>query len=71
MAASFELPTDIQALRLDPGELPCCITELGFSDDRIQAAPCNGWELQDGGTLFLPGRPQLPAERAEPATPPG
>lgn len=57
MAASFELPTDIQALRLDPGELPCCITELGFSDDRIQAAPCNGWELQDGGTLFLRGDP--------------
>ena len=57
MAASFELPTDIQALRLDPGELPCCITELGLSDDRIQAAPCNGWELQDGGTLFLRGDP--------------
>lgn len=57
MAASFELPTDIQALRLDPGELPCCITGLGFSDDRIQAAPCNGWELQDGGTLFLRGDP--------------
>lgn len=57
IAASFELPTDIQALRLDPGELPCCITELGFSDDRIQAAPCNGWELQDGGTLFLRGDP--------------
>ena len=57
MAASFELPTDIQALRLDPGELPCCITELGFSDDRIQAAPYNGWELQDGGTLFLRGDP--------------
>ena len=57
MAASFELPTDIQALRLDPGELPCCITELGFSDDRIQAAPCNGWELPDGGTLFLRGDP--------------
>lgn len=57
MAASFELPTDIQALRLDPGELPCCITELGFSDDRIQAAPCNGWELPDGGALFLRGDP--------------
>lgn len=57
IAASFELPTDIQALRLDPGELPCCITELGFSDDRIQAAPCNGWELPDGGTLFLRGDP--------------
>lgn len=57
MAASFELPTDIQALRLDPGELPCCITELGFSDDRIQAAPCNGWELPNGGTLFLRGDP--------------
>ena len=57
MAASFELPTDIQAIRLDPGELPCCITELGFSDDRIQAAPCNGLELQNGGTLFLRGDP--------------
>ncbi len=57
MAATFELPTDIQAIRLDPGELPCCISGLSFSDDRIQALPCNGVILQDGNTLFLRGDP--------------
>ncbi len=53
MAASFELPENIQALRLDPGELPCCVTDLTFSDDRILGTAANGNELPGGGTLFL------------------
>lgn len=28
VTATFELPTAAQALRFDPGELPCCITNL-------------------------------------------
>ena len=35
VTATFELPTAAQALRFDPGELPCCITNLSFSDDRL------------------------------------
>ena len=57
VGASFKMPTDIQAIRFDPGELPCCISGLSFSDDRIQALPCNGTVLQDGNTLFLRGDP--------------
>ena len=57
IGASFKMPTDIQAIRFDPGELPCCISGLSFSDDRIQALPCNGTVLQDGNTLFLRGDP--------------
>ena len=57
VGASFKMPTDIQAIRFDPGELPCCISGLSFSDDRIQALPCNGTVLQDGSTLFLRGDP--------------
>lgn len=59
IGASFEMPTDIQAIRLDPGELPCCIADLSFSDDRIQALPCNGITLQSGNILFLRGDPNF------------
>lgn len=51
--ATFTLPAAACALRLDPGELPCCISGLAFSDDRIHAHPLNGLELQDGNVLFL------------------
>lgn len=57
VGASFKLPTDIQVIRFDPGELPCCISGLSFSDDRIQALPCNGIVLQEDNTLFLRGDP--------------
>ena len=42
VTATFELPVAVQALRFDPGELPCCITNLIFSDDRIICVPTNG-----------------------------
>ena len=35
VTATFELPETAFNLRLDPGELPCCITDFVFSDDRI------------------------------------
>ena len=42
-----------RALRLDPGELPCCITNLSFSDDRVLCRPANGLTLPSDSTLFL------------------
>ena len=38
VSAVFTLPTDARALRLDPGELACCVTDLSISDDRLCAA---------------------------------
>ena len=50
VTATFELPVAVQALRFDPGELPCCITNLIFSDDRIICVPTNGLNLSGGST---------------------
>ena len=69
VTATFELPVAAQALRFDPGELPCCITGLLFSDDRILCTPANGMTLASDSTLFLgddpnyrlEGLPQYPA----------
>ena len=41
VTATFELPVAAQKLRFDPGELPCCVTQLLFSDDRIVWEPAN------------------------------
>ena len=53
VTATFELPVTAQGLRFDPGELPCCVTKLIFSDDRIVWHPANGLNLQGDTTLFL------------------
>lgn len=62
VTATFELPVAAQALRFDPGELPCCITNLIFSDDRIICAPTNGLNLSGGSTLFLGDDPNYRLE---------
>ena len=62
VTATFELPTAAQALRFDPGELPCCITNLIFSDDRIICVPTNGLNLSGGSTLFLGDDPNYRLE---------
>lgn len=62
VTASFELPVDAQALRFDPGELPCCITDLAFSDDRLLCVPANGLDLQGKSTLFLGDDPNYRLE---------
>ena len=36
VSAVFTLPTDARALRLDPGELACCVTDLSISDERLE-----------------------------------
>ena len=55
----FVLPTDARALRLDPGELACCVTDLSISDDRLELRPANGIRLQDDCLLFLDIDPNL------------
>ncbi len=62
VTATFELPVAVQALRFDPGELPCCITTLIFSDDRIICVPTNGLNLSGGSTLFLGDDPNYRLE---------
>ena len=62
VTATFELPVAAQALRFDPGELPCCITGLLFSDDRILCNPANGMTLASDSTLFLGDDPNYRLE---------
>ena len=51
VTATFELPEAAVNLRFDPGELPCCITNFVFSDDRILCRPVNGVPLHGDGIL--------------------
>ena len=62
VTATFELPVAVQALRFDPGELPCCITNFVFSDDRILCRPVNGVPLHGDGILFLNDDPNFMLE---------
>lgn len=62
VTATFELPVAAQKLRFDPGELPCCVTQLLFSDDRIVWEPANGTNLQGNTTLFLGDDPNYRLE---------
>ena len=48
--------------RLDPGELPCCITDFIFSDDRILCRPVSGVPLHGDGILFLNDDPNFMLE---------
>lgn len=59
VTATFELPETAFNLRLDPGELPCCITDFVFSDDRILCRPVNGVPLHGDGILFLNDDPNF------------
>lgn len=52
VSASFELPEDAVGLRLDPGELPCGLMDLTFSDDRLVGHPSNGREFSNHTFLF-------------------
>lgn len=62
VTATFELPVAVQALRFDPGELPCCITNLSFSDDRLLCVPANGLTLPGDSILFLGDDPNFRLE---------
>ena len=62
VTATFELPETAFNLRLDPGELPCCITNLSFSDDRLLCVPANGLTLPGDSILFLGDDPNFRLE---------
>lgn len=62
MSATFILPTDARALRLDPGEVACCLTGLALSDERLSYTPLNGIALDDDHLLFLDCDPNLKLE---------
>ena len=59
VSVTFILPEDARAVRLDPGELACCITDLAISDERISFQPVNGLVLQEDSLLFLDVDPNL------------
>lgn len=62
VTVTFELPVGAQALRFDPGELPCCVVDLSCSDERVLFRPNNGLELPSGSTLFLSNDPNFRLE---------
>lgn len=53
VCASFTLKKDARALRFDPGELPCYVTKLTISDDRVTLRAQNGVQIDDDSFLFL------------------
>ena len=59
----FTLPTDARALRLDPGELACCVTDLSISDERLECRAMNGIQLQEDCLLFLDVDPNLTVQQ--------
>ena len=46
VSVTFVLPEDARALRLDPGERACGITDLAISDERLSFHSVNGLMLQ-------------------------
>ena len=64
MSAVFELPVEARALRLDPGEFACCITDFSLSDERLSYHILNGNALQEGTMLFMNIDPNLTVESA-------
>lgn len=69
VSASFTLKKDARALRFDPGELPCYVTGLTVSDDRVTLRPQNGIQIEEDSFLFLHVDPifQLEGRRRYPA----
>ena len=59
-------PTDARALRLDPGELACCVTDLSISDERLECRAMNGIQLQEDCLLFLDVDPNLTVQSTVP-----
>ena len=66
VSAIFEMPREVKALRLDPGELPCYVAGVTLSDERLQASPVNALTLDEDKALFLHVDPQLYVECSAP-----
>ncbi len=62
VSATFVLPADARALRLDPGELACCVTDLAISDERLRYSVANGLQLREGTFLFMDIDPNFRVE---------
>ena len=62
VSAVFELPREVRALRLDPGELPCYVAGLHISDERLRAVPTAALPLDEDKVLFLNIDPQFQVE---------
>ena len=58
VTATCELPETAFNLRFDPGELPCCITDLVFSDDRILCRLVRELDGIDTSRVFVNGGSQ-------------
>ena len=52
VSAIFELPREVRAIRLDPGELPCYVAGLTVSDERMHAEPNAALPLDEVGQNF-------------------
>ena len=65
VSAIFELPREVRALRIDPGELPCYVAGLTVSDERMHAEPNAALPLDEDKTLFLGFDPQFRLEFAD------
>lgn len=59
VSVTFLLPEDAQAVRVDPGELACILTDFVISDESITYQPANGMVLQADSLLFPDVDPQL------------
>lgn len=59
VTVAFELPAEARLLRLDPGELPCCVAGLTISDERLRPRAANGIPLGEDKALFLRNDPNL------------
>ena len=65
VSAIFELPREVRALRIDPGELPCYVAGLTVSDERMHAEPNAALPLDEDKALFLGFDPQFRLEFAD------
>ena len=62
VSAIFEMPREVRAIRLDPGELPCYVAGIALSDQRLQAVPLSALSLDEDKSLFLSFDPQFLVE---------
>lgn len=64
LSVTFSLPAEAKALRFDPGEKPCCISEIHLSDDCLSVNAVNGVCQADGSFLFICPDPMFLIEGA-------
>lgn len=62
VSAIFEMPREVRAIRLDPGELPCYVAGIALSDQRLQTVPLSALSLDEDKSLFLSFDPQFLVE---------